>query len=147
MTRREFEEIESVCDLIELCDEVGSDICSDIYDRDCMEEYEFNRIRDAINDHTISNLEELKYEIGWCDGNLPDSDYCIRDDRGEWYEVCDGDNIFEESKSLLKDFMEENELFDDEEEEFENENDAEFGVTDFSVQELIRVSVETVGGQ
>lgn len=146
MTRREFEEIESVYDLIALCDDMNSNICSDIYDRDSMEEYEFHRIKDAINDHSVSNLEELKNEVEWCNDNLPDSDYCIRDDCGDWYSICDGDFNFKESKSLLKDFMEENNLFDDEEEESENENDTEFGIADFSVQELIQVSVETVGG-
>ena len=147
MTRREFEEIESVCDLIALCDDMNSDICSDIYDRDSMEEYEFHRIENAINDHSVSNLEELKNEVEWCNDNLPDSDYCIRDDCGDWYEVNNGDDDFEEYKGRLRDFMKVNNLFDDEEEESENENDTEFGIADFSVQELIRDSVKALGGE
>ena len=73
----------------------------------------------------------------------------MRDDYGDWYEADDGDDCFEEHKSLLRDFMEVNNLFDDEEEEeeYENEDDTEFGVADFTIQELIQVSVETVGGQ
>ena len=144
MTRREFEEIELFYDLITLCNEVGSDICCDIYDHESMEEYEFCRIRDKINDGIISDLESLKDE---CNDNLSDSDYYIRDDWGDWYEVDEGDEDFEEHKSRLRDFMEENNLFDDEEEESENENDTEFGIADFSVQELIRDSVKALGGE
>lgn len=148
MTRLEFEEIESFYDLISICYDVNPDICSDIYDHDDMEEFEFCRIREAINDGIISNLDSLKDEAEWCRDNLPCSDYCMRDDYGDWYEVDDGDDCFEEHKSLLRDFMEVNNLFDDEEEEeYENEDDTEFGIADFSVQELIRGSIEALGGK
>ena len=145
MTRLEFEEIESFYDLIALCDEAGSNICCNIYDRDGMEREVLLHVKDAILNGGIFDLDTLISEVSRYN-DLPYADYYIRDDWGDWYEVNDGDEDFEEHKSRLRDFMEVNNLFDDEEEESENENDTEFGVADFSIQELIQVSVETVGG-
>lgn len=116
MTREEFEEIEDFSELFDFCSNYDCDIYNEIYDedsyRDCIDEDIRYMVRtdpwETIRDY-LDNLPETNY------------DYYRRTDNG--WEGIDEDSDFDYIKDEVRDWAEEEEIFDEEEEEDGQEND------------------------
>lgn len=114
MTRSFFEDyVTDWPELIDLCRDCDCDICNNIIDGDSLDEYVDSDISDC--DYGWQALRDYLSDIptGY--------DYYQYDGAFDYVGMDDGD--FENYKSSVLDWMDENELWDDDEEDEENEDE------------------------
>ena len=116
MTREEFEEIEDFSELLDFCNNYDCDIYNEIYDDDSYHDFIDEDIRDMVRWYSweqIRNyLDELPYGY----------DYYRRTDDG--WQGIDENSDFDYMKDEVRDWAEEEEIFDEEDEQEDGqEND------------------------
>lgn len=116
MTREEFEGIEYFDDLMAFCSNYDCDIYNEIYDDACYHDFIDEDIRDMVRcsswEQIRDYLDELPYGY----------DYYRRTDDG--WEGINEYSDFDEIKNEVRDWAEEEEIFDEEDEEEDGqEND------------------------
>ena len=119
MTEQEFwDDVETWDDLIEICYEYNCYVCDEIFDEDTRDEY--------INEY-VANTGDYWDEVRDFLNGIPTGyDRYYRNDFGEWYGTYDGDDVFNDSKDEVGEWLAESGYFETEEEE-EIEDD-DFGV-------------------
>ena len=117
MTREEFEGIEYFDDLMDFCSNYDCDIYNEIYNEnsycDCIEEV----IEDMLRYNTWEDVRDYL-------NNLPDTDYNYYRRTDDGWEGIDENSDFDDIKNEVRDWAEEEEIFDEEDEEEDGqEND------------------------
>lgn len=116
MTRQEFcEQITTMSELIDFCNDNGCGICDDIYD-----EYSYN---DYVNDEVVNWSEDwqsLRDHLS----NFPDGyDYYRRDDWGEFHGI--DESGLDDLISDVIDWGDDNDIWDNEDADEQTENDGD----------------------
>lgn len=115
MTRLEFiEEVHSFDYLISFCRDYEIDYCDDIYDADC------------VNDYVMDMIKEMR---DWTDvyrylRDIPDNSEYYREDGCGGFE--DADHSFADYKSDVLRYMDDNGLWDEEDEDESDDSDQEY---------------------
>jgi len=118
MTREEFEGIEDFRGLFDFCDNYNCDIYNEIFDEygycDCIDE----EINDMVQHDSWEDIRDYL-------NSLPNTDYdYYRRTEFDGWEGIDEDSDFDEIKNEVRDWAEEEEIFDEEDEEEDGqEND------------------------
>lgn len=115
MTRSEFlENVTDWSELIEFCRDEDCDICEDVYDEESRDDVITERIVDwARNADSWQDLADRLSEI------TTGYDYYSEDDYGDWNGLTDSD--FEDYKTDVLDWMDNNDYWDEDEDEDEEE--------------------------
>ena len=121
MTRAEFNEIDNFYDLIEVANDFGcGDYVSDIWDEDGMDSEICDAIRDDLDHRHWSSIKESLESIEDCGEG-----YYRRDGTYDWYYLTEDD--LDSYKESIRDYLERNDLFDEEEGEDEPEPESYYG--------------------
>ena len=113
MTRNEFlENVDTFSNLIDFCDEIGSDVCCDLY--------YYEDLNEAILDDLREDPPRDWCELRDCLNGIPEAPYWYV--RNGWLDYESADDRFDEFKQMVLDEADDNGDFDaDEEEENEEE--------------------------
>ena len=129
MTREEFNnDINTVWELRDFCWDVSCEIGDEIYDADGRDDYIHECQLCDYNDSWQNLLRFLQ--------DIPTGyDWYYVDDYGAWFGFDDGDPEFDEFKDRIRDWCDDNGVFDEEDEDEEDDEDGEtaepeYGVTD-----------------
>lgn len=132
MTRREFlDNVDDFYGLLEFCNENGCDICEDIYDSDTYDECVDDDLAEATREDGWRTIRD------WLDDLPTGYDFYRR----EGFLTYSGvDNDFEDYKSDVLEWADDNEIWDEEDDEEEEEEGLEEDVVeddDFEVEDDI----------
>lgn len=109
MTRQEFiDEVTSWEALIDFCDDNGFSFCEDVYSEECYDETIHDKMEDKAYEDTWQELRD------WLSGLPEGYDYYIQDSYGNWSEADDDD--FDSIKDNVIEYMDDEHLWDDNEE-------------------------------
>lgn len=130
MTRREFlDNIDDFYGLLEFCNENGCDICEDIYDDDAYDECVDDDLAEATREDGWRTIRD------WLDDLPVGYDFYRREG---FLTYSGADNDFDDYKSDVLEWADDNEIWDEEDDE--EEEDLEEDVNeddDFEVEESI----------
>ena len=122
MLRQDFiDDITTWGELIDFCNDEDCDICEDIYSEDARDEdIDRNSLVEWARGNSWQDLLNILRDIP------TGSDYYYCDDYGDWYEA--DDNMFEDRKRDVLEWMDDGGYWDDEDEDEEifDEIDTEF---------------------
>lgn len=115
MRRQDFiDNVTTWSELIIFCYNEDCDICEDIYSEEARDEDVDNNLVDLARNHTWQELLDILLH------DIPTgSDYYYRGDWGDWHEA--DDDLFEDRKQDVIDWMDDNGYWDDEDDEDEDE--------------------------
>lgn len=117
MTREEFqEEVTTYYDLINVCSDYGLSTCDDIYDDEDLDDYINNELEDYVRNNNWYDVKDIL-------NNIPTGYNYYRVDRYEGFDGIYGldDYDFTDWKDEVYEEMDENELFDNDENAEEEE--------------------------
>ena len=114
MTRQEFwDDVMWWGDLIDVCDDIGCDICDDVYSPERMDDELSDSIRYRLDHDMWYEVRELLEGIEW------EGDECYYRKYDEWDWRCLGDDDFCAYKDDVENWMSENGCFDDDDDDDE----------------------------
>ena len=114
MRRQDFiDNVTTWSELISFCYDEDCDVCEDIYSEEARDEDVDNNLVERARNHTWQELLDILEDIP------TGGSYYYSDDWGDWHEA--DDDMFEDRKQDVIDWMDDNDYWDEEEDEDDEE--------------------------